>query len=121
MQAGACTTALDGARNDVNHSIWKGETFIDHSNWNEKPLSESIENTAAIQGEKVASLEGENIHQYVFPSSGFIIFGNESEGIRNSVKDVLTAQVKIPNWGHAESLNVAISAGVILDNIRRQN
>lgn len=68
-----------------------------------------------------ASLEGENIHQYVFPSSGFIIFGNESEGIRNSVKDVLTAQVKIPNWGHAESLNVAISAGVILDNIRRQN
>ena len=68
-----------------------------------------------------ASLEGENIHQYVFPSAGFIIFGNESGGIRNSVKDVLTAQVKIPNRGHAESLNVAISAGVILDNIRRQN
>ena len=60
MQAGACTTALDGARNDVNHSIWKGETFIDHSNWNEKSLSESSENTAASQSEKVASLEGKN-------------------------------------------------------------
>ena len=46
MQTGACTTALDGARDDVNHSIWKGETFIDLSNWKEKPLSESIENTA---------------------------------------------------------------------------
>lgn len=60
MQAGACTTALDGARDNVNHSIWKGETFIDHSNWNEKALSESSENTAASQSEKVASLEGKN-------------------------------------------------------------
>ncbi len=68
-----------------------------------------------------ASLEGENIHQYVFPSTGFIIFGNESEGIRNQVKGLLTAQVKIPSWGKAESLNVAISTGIILDNIRRQN
>ena len=30
----------------MNHSNWKGETFIDLSNWKEKPLSESIENTA---------------------------------------------------------------------------
>jgi TrmH family RNA methyltransferase len=68
-----------------------------------------------------ASLDGENIHHYVFPSTGFIIFGNESEGIRNQVKDILTGQVKIPSWGEAESLNVAISAGIILDNIRSQN
>ena len=68
-----------------------------------------------------ASLEGENIHYYVFPPSGFIIFGNESAGIRNPVKNILTGQVKIPSWGNAESLNVAISAGIILDNIRRQN
>ena len=68
-----------------------------------------------------ASLEGKNIHEYSFPSNGFIIFGNESEGIRNSVKDVLTDQVKIPRWGNAESLNVAISTGIILDNIRRRN
>jgi TrmH family RNA methyltransferase len=67
------------------------------------------------------SLDGENIHHYVFPSTGFIIFGNESEGIRNQVKDILTGQVKIPSWGEAESLNVAISAGIILDNIRSQN
>ena len=68
-----------------------------------------------------ASLDGKSIHEYVFPSNGFIIFGNESEGIRNQVKYALTDQVKIPSWGKAESLNVAISAGIILDNIRRQN
>ena len=68
-----------------------------------------------------ASLDGKNVHEYEFPSNGFIVFGNESEGIRNQVKGVLTDLVKIPSWGMAESLNVAISAGVILDNIKRQN
>jgi hypothetical protein len=76
MQAGACTTALDG----VNHSNWKDKMFsessentvgfkqsnegvhdsMNHSNWNEKPLSESIENTDAFRVEEVASLEGKN-------------------------------------------------------------
>lgn len=68
-----------------------------------------------------ATLDGKNVHEYIFPSNGFIILGNESEGIRSQVKYVLTDQVKIPSWGMAESLNVAISAGIILDNIKRQN
>jgi TrmH family RNA methyltransferase len=68
-----------------------------------------------------ASLDGNNVHEYEFPLNGFIVFGNESEGIRSQVKGVLTDVVKIPSWGMAESLNVAISAGVILDNIKRQN
>ena len=68
-----------------------------------------------------ATLDGKNVHKYIFPSDAFIIFGNESEGIRSQVKHALTDQVKIPSWGMAESLNVAISAGIILDNIKRQN
>jgi TrmH family RNA methyltransferase len=67
-----------------------------------------------------ATLDGQNLHEYEFPANGFIIFGNESEGIRSQVKCDLTDQVKIPSWGMAESLNVAISAGIILDNLRRQ-
>lgn len=67
-----------------------------------------------------ATLNGQNLHAYKFPSHGLIIFGNESEGIRSTIISKLTDQVKIPNWGKAESLNVAISAGIILDNIRRQ-
>lgn len=67
-----------------------------------------------------ATLKGKNVHEYTFPLNGFIIFGNESEGIRGSLNGSLTDQVKIPNWGTAESLNVAISAGIILDNIKRQ-
>jgi TrmH family RNA methyltransferase len=68
-----------------------------------------------------ASLDGKNVHEYEFPPNGFIVFGNESEGIRSQVKGALTDLIKIPRWGKAESLNVAISAGVILDNIKRQN
>jgi len=67
-----------------------------------------------------ATLDGQNLHEYAFPANGFIIFGNESEGIRSQVKCDLTDQVKIPSWGMAESLNVAISVGIILDNLRRQ-
>ena len=67
-----------------------------------------------------ATLNGQNLHTYKFPSKAFIIFGNESEGIRSTLNGSLTDQVKIPNWGMAESLNVAISAGIILDNIKRQ-
>jgi TrmH family RNA methyltransferase len=68
-----------------------------------------------------ASLNGKNVHEYKFPSHGFIVFGNESQGIRSQVKSVLSDLVKIPSWGRAESLNVAISAAVILDHIKRQN
>lgn len=68
-----------------------------------------------------ATLDGKNVHEYIFPSNCFIIFGNESEGIRVQVKHALTDHVKIPSWGMAESLNVAISAGIILDNMKRQN
>lgn len=68
-----------------------------------------------------ATLEGKNVHKFKFPSNGFIVFGNESEGIRDLLKFTLTDEVKIPNWGNAESLNVAISAGIILDNIKRSS
>jgi len=68
-----------------------------------------------------ASLNGKNVHEYKFPSHGFIVFGNESQGIRSQVKSALSDLVKIPSWGRAESLNVAISAAVILDHIKRQN
>jgi len=68
-----------------------------------------------------ATLNGKNVHEYQFPPGGFIVFGNESEGLRSQVILALTDQVKIPSWGMAESLNVAISAGIILDNIKRKN
>jgi RNA methyltransferase, TrmH family len=66
-----------------------------------------------------AVLNGENIHQYQFPDKGFIILGNESNGIREGIIQSLDERITIPSFGLAESLNVGISTAVIVDNLKR--
>jgi RNA methyltransferase, TrmH family len=66
-----------------------------------------------------AVLNGENIHQYKFPDKGFIILGNESNGIREEIIESLDERITIPSFGKAESLNVGISTAVIVDNLKR--
>ena len=65
-----------------------------------------------------ATLEGNSIHKEKFNSRGYIVLGNESEGIRDQVKKGLSLEISIPKFGHAESLNVAIAAAVICDRLR---
>jgi TrmH family RNA methyltransferase len=66
-----------------------------------------------------AKLEGVSIYSYSFPSAGFLVMGNESVGIRPNLLPFFTDSISIPRIGMAESLNVAISTGIILDNLRR--
>jgi TrmH family RNA methyltransferase len=65
-------------------------------------------------------LDGENIHEINFGSGGFIVMGNEANGISAKVEKLITKRITIPKFGHAESLNAAIATGVVLDNLRRQ-
>ncbi len=67
-----------------------------------------------------ATLQGENLHQFIFASKGIIVLGNESRGISEEVNALCTAQIKIPCFGQAESLNVAMASAVLCDNLRRQ-
>ena len=66
-------------------------------------------------------LDSENLHQFSFPESGYIILGNESNGISEAVESFVTKKITIPRFGHAESLNVGIATAVVLDNLRRKN
>ena len=66
-----------------------------------------------------AFLEGNNIHKSHLPNSAFIVMGSESHGISDAVSQFITDKVTIPNFGQAESLNVAIATGIILDNFKR--
>ena len=45
--------------------------------------------------------------------------GSESHGISEAVAQFITDKVTIPNFGQAESLNVAMATGIILDNFKR--
>ncbi|PKG40654.1 RNA methyltransferase [Psychromonas sp. Urea-02u-13] len=66
-----------------------------------------------------AFLEGENIHKAHLNKSAFIVMGSESHGISAPVEQFITDKITIPNFGQAESLNVAMATGIILDNFKR--
>ncbi len=66
-----------------------------------------------------ADLEGKDVHGFAFAAGGYLLMGNESEGLSDSVTKYITEKIHIPRYGLAESLNVAIATAVICDNIKR--
>ena len=64
-------------------------------------------------------LDGNNIHQTKFAKSGYIVIGNEANGISEGVEKLVTDKITIPSFGGAESLNAGIATAVVLDNLRR--
>jgi len=78
-----------------------------------------------ISGQKPAIigtfLNHENLHQFIFPEAGYIVLGNESNGIGDVVEKFVSHKVTIPRFGHAESLNVGIATAIVLDNLMRSN
>jgi TrmH family RNA methyltransferase len=64
-------------------------------------------------------LNGNNIHQTKFAQSGYIVIGNEANGISENVENLVTERITIPSFGGAESLNAGIATAVVLDNLRR--
>ncbi|GAB3031540.1 TrmH family RNA methyltransferase [Spirosoma pulveris] len=72
--------------------------------------------TSSVYG---AFLDGDDVHSLGFNTSGYLVMGNESNGIRPEVGTFVTQRVTIPRFGEAESLNVGIATAVLLDNWRR--
>ncbi len=77
-----------------------------------------------------AVLDGENIYTKQLPKNGFIVIGNESKGISESVLPLITNKISIPSFSHfnpvgaaggeAESLNAAIATSIICSEFRRR-
>ena len=62
----------------------------------------------------VADMDGENVFSFEPPQSFTLVIGNEANGISQEVKKAATHTVKIPMRETQESLNAAISAGIIM-------
>ena len=60
-----------------------------------------------------AALEGENVYGLPKQKEGIILIGNESKGLSESLLNAASQKVTIPKNGGAESLNAAISAGIL--------
>ncbi|MET3113779.1 TrmH family RNA methyltransferase [Pedobacter sp. CG_S7] len=66
-----------------------------------------------------ALLEGECSYTVDWGKEGVLILGNEGQGISAEVLKLIQHPVTIPRIGSAESLNVAISAGILCSEISR--
>lgn len=66
-----------------------------------------------------ALLEGQSIHTLDLDTKGIVLMGNESKGISEELKPLVTHPMHIPGRGGAESLNVSVATAVVLDNFFR--
>jgi TrmH family RNA methyltransferase len=79
-------------------------------------LSEAQKESLPIM---MADLEGDSTHTALLPHTGFLVMGSESHGIQQSTREYASHTLTIPRFGKAESLNVSVATGILLDTIRR--
>jgi TrmH family RNA methyltransferase len=83
-----------------------------------KDLTKFFEENQKI--EKFATLtDGPSIFEIKPPQEAIILIGNESQGISPGLLQFCQSRISIPRKGHAESLNAAIAAGIILSHFIR--
>ncbi len=63
-------------------------------------------------------LEGENILRKQFTNPSIFVFGSESHGIKDKLSQYIKRKVTIPGRGKAESLNLSVSAGIVMSHLR---
>ena len=61
---------------------------------------------------------GKPLSKFSFTKKSIIVFGNEAHGISKEIQQLSGTMLTIPKYGKAESLNVGISCGIILNAIR---
>ena len=61
-----------------------------------------------------ADMDGENVFTFDAPEKFALVIGNEANGVSNEVFQRATHTVKIPMAATQESLNAAVSAGIIM-------
>ncbi len=66
-----------------------------------------------------ATLSGQNIYEMNLNQNSALVVGSESHGISKEVKSFLTKEVKIPQLGRGESLNVASATAILCSEFRR--
>ena len=64
-----------------------------------------------------SSLDGEDLKENLPDNKGMLLMGNESRGISETLERLATKKIRIPRYGGAESLNVAVAAGILLSRM----
>lgn len=64
-------------------------------------------------------LQGDDVHTLRPLRDAVIVVGSEGRGLSDAVAARLTGRITIPKYGGAESLNAAVAAAIVCDNLRR--
>jgi TrmH family RNA methyltransferase len=72
--------------------------------------------TAAVLG---CDLRGDDVHTLKPIRDAVVVIGSEGRGLSPAVQALVTRRVTIPRFGRAESLNAAVAAAIVADNLRR--
>ena len=64
-------------------------------------------------------LAGEEVHTLPPLSDAVVAIGSEGRGLSPEVRQRVSRFVTIPRYGAAESLNAAVAAAIVCDNLRR--
>lgn len=69
-----------------------------------------------------AFMDGTSVYKCEWPKAGVLVMGNEGKGISSEVAINIGKRVSIPQFGAktAESLNVAMATGILLNELRRE-
>ena len=77
----------------------------------------------ALGGLKVpvlgCDLQGDDVHTLKPLKDAVVVIGSEGRGLSAAVAARLTGRITIPKFGGAESLNAAVAAAIVCDNLRR--
>lgn len=78
---------------------------------------------AALAGTPVliADMRGENVFSFDPPEKFALVIGNEANGVSSALKEAAAYSVKIPMQNTQESLNAAVSAGILMYQLKKQS
>ena len=83
----------------------------------------TVDLVAALTGPRVpvlgCDLAGDDVHGLPKLADAVIVIGSEGRGLSEGVRRLVTRRVTIPRFGAAESLNAAVAAAIVCDNLRR--
>ena len=66
-----------------------------------------------------ADMNGQNVFEFDCPNDHILILGNEGQGVAENLSKVAKSTVMIPMQNNLESLNVAVSGGIIMYQLCR--
>ena len=64
--------------------------------------------------------DGTSLFSYTFPSNPLILLGNEGAGLPREIVELVDDTVSVPMQAGVESLNVAVTAGLVVYEAYRQ-